>query len=428
MQRSAVVRAIQVTCPHCGARLKVGDGDVVSCEYCGTASRVQRRTMFLERVKPPPPVTHHRPVQIAIQTKTRTPLVILLFSLALPAAISGFVIYQVQRATSQAMGTASSGGPRGYVRPEDRPPTWQGMKSELIADVNADGTPDIIGRGRQVHRGDVVHVMALDGKTGATRWLSDPIGTYSDTYQGPLALAGDMVVFGSKRGDVQAFSVATGARLWRTSLTERVKYFCAGDDATIVALTNDNLLRPLGRKDGGQGPATKATTPRRSAHDAPLCKQLPSDDDDTPFPRHRASIDSALQRRLGVYADKLAEGPGGRVLGAARSTGTRVTQLIALDDKNQERWRVLAANSELGAEGPPQHLVVGDHAVCAMYNEGKTQVACFAMADGSRLWDGEAPSFASGLTALGPSLLVRSHRGLEVRDMATGKVLWKLER
>jgi hypothetical protein len=61
---------------------------------------------------------------------------------------------------------------------------------------------------------------------------------------------------------VQAFAITSGARLWTTSLPERVKYFCAGGDATILALTNDNMLRPLGRKDGGRAPRRRPNLAR----------------------------------------------------------------------------------------------------------------------------------------------------------------------
>ncbi len=48
------MKAIQVTCPNCGAKLKVDEASsLVTCEYCGTASTIQRRTRILERVVPP---------------------------------------------------------------------------------------------------------------------------------------------------------------------------------------------------------------------------------------------------------------------------------------------------------------------------------------------------------------------------------------
>ena len=284
------MRAIQVTCPHCGARLSAGSAEVVTCEYCGTESRVQRRSRVFERVMPPPPATN-RPVQIAVQARSKAPLVILLFAVLLPVAIAAFVVFSVVRQTRHAVSTISklstgSTAATPYVKPEDRPPTWQGSDGAIIYDVNHDGTPDLLGRGRQVNRGDIIRVIALDGATGKTLWQTEPVGTYTQTYQSPLALAGDVVVMAGDTGTVQAFAAATGARLWSSTTPERVTTFCSGEGDAIVALGADDMLRPLARADGAIGTATRLPGKPDPFAKRPPCTLLPSDRD-TPFLRGR---------------------------------------------------------------------------------------------------------------------------------------------
>src|SRR5690606_20111767 len=128
---------------------------------------------------------------------------------------------------------------------------------------------------------------------------------------------------------------------------------------------------------------------------------------------------------LGVHPGTPVRGPGGRVFGATRATGTRVTMLVALEDDSRERWSILVSADPLGAEGQPRYVVVGERETCAVYSQrSQTRIACFSLADGARIWDEPAPAALQGLQHMGSSLLVLSHRGIEVRDIASGAVRW----
>jgi outer membrane protein assembly factor BamB len=388
---------------------------------------------MLERVLPPPPATN-RPLQIAVQARSKLPLVIVLCGVLIPVAITTFVVFAAARKTRQIVSTVTSlsKSPKTpktpYVKPEDRPPSWQGTDGAIILDVNHDGTPDIIGRGRQVNRGDIIRVIALDGSTGRPLWQSEPIGTYTATYQAPLALAGTLIVVANDAGKVQAFAVSTGANVWSTTTPERVKAFCSGEGDAIIAVGADNMLRPLARADGTIGNATPAPTSRDPFRKRAPCTKLPSDDE-TPFQRAKdAGVDYKLQKKLGVFAVAILESPGGRVMGGARNSGTRVTTLIGLGEHDTEKWRVATSKQPLTTDGAPVYMAITDRDVCATFTEsGHYRLACFALADGAPLWDADAPTFISGLQAAGRSLLVTTNRGLEVRDIETGAKRWQME-
>ncbi len=396
---------------------------------------------MLERVKPPPDA-RNRPQHIAIQTKSKVALGILILVIGLPLVGAAIAVYTAVTKTrdvaerafsfsttqkSQATAKANVATTSTYVVPEDRPPSWQGTNQAIIVDINKDGTPDVIGRGRQVNRGDIITVLALDGATGATRWQSDPVGTYTETYRSPLTLVGELFLFATDAGEVTAFDVATGTKKWSVALPERISYFCSTPTGEPGAVTADDMLRTLGRTDGAPGTATQL--PKQGADNDSKCKRGMSDGQlGTPRRPRSGAIDTSLQRKLDVYADSVVEGPGGRVLGATPNKGTRVTTLIAIDDKNNERWRVRAAKNNLAAEGPPRVMVVGDKEVCAIYFESsKGMISCFSMADGTRLWDAEVPTFVSGLVLAGRGLLVTGHQGITMRDLATGSVRWQVE-
>ena len=85
------------------------------------------------------------------------------------------------------------------------------------------------------------------------------------------------------------------------------------------------------------------------------------------------------------------------------------------------------AADPLGAEGAPRQVVVGDREVCMIYYSTEYRLACFAMADGKRLWDQASPAFANGLTMVGRSLVLSTSRDLRVIDLETGAPRWALD-
>jgi outer membrane protein assembly factor BamB len=418
------LKAIQVTCPNCGARLRVGEtSTVVRCEYCGTDSTVQRRTAILERVMTPPVMTY---TPVAVQRHSRAWIISLLFGLLLPLVIAGLVIWTTASKARQAFIQSSSNKPA-PAAPVRQSLKWQGTASVLIADVNGDGKPELIGRGREVLKGDIVRLIALDLATGALKWQSDPLGTYSETYRGLLGVDGDMIVYTTEGGEVRSFSVTDGKLRWRVQLDERVKELCAGTASELVLVTADDMIRSIARSDGKPTKSEKSKK-QRSFRSHACAQSLPTDAQ-TPFALHKetSEVPSALERKLDLDLDTIADGPGGRVAGGQKKKGTHVTTLVGLDDANTERWRTTASETPLGSEGAPRSLTVGDDAACIVYYGHEYRMGCFATADGKRLWDDAAPSFFEGLIAIGDTLVMTTHRQLEVRDIHTGKIRWALE-
>ena len=423
------MKAILVTCPHCGGRVQVvGASEEVRCEYCGTSSRVQRRTRVFERVLPPPAVG---PKSIAVQRHNPKVLLGVIFSFTIPlvsAAVIGVMIKRnVDRATSAVATTTATQARRAEV------PEWQGTDGVIVADVDGNGTLDLIGRSRRVQAGDVVKVIALDGATGKPLWESEPLGTYAETHLGTLARAGDQLLFASPRAEVRAFALATGAARWKTTLDDRVERFCDGGADAVIALGVDEVARPLRRADGAPA-GTTAEAPAPGARGNPRaqpCAALPTDGRTAWVSDRR---DHVLGSKHGVSFTELASGPGGRVLAGTRSKGTGVATLVALDDASEERWRVLIPKDPLGSlERSAPAVVVSDLEVCAAYYaESVTKpmrVACFALADGARLWDLEVGGRSlRALVPVGRALAVSSIAALELYDLPTGKVRWRFLR
>jgi len=74
------------------------------------------------------------------------------------------------RAWACAPPRASVGASRPGPAAEEAKPSWAGS-APLVADIDGDGTPDLIGRARRVLPEDRITLVAVDGATG-TRWTS----------------------------------------------------------------------------------------------------------------------------------------------------------------------------------------------------------------------------------------------------------------
>ena len=414
------MKAIRVTCPNCGATLRVAEAaTTASCEYCGIASSVMKRSKILERVISPSQSSMPR----AVQRHSRAWLGFVLFTILTPLLLTGVCVATSMRRDQERREAIVNASPRApVVKPADRPPDWQGTDNVLVADADGNGAPELIGRGRRVNAGDIINLMSVDLATGKTRWIGDELGTYGDSYRGVLVLDGDHIYF-SHRGELRAYTATAGKLLWKMQLDENVKYFCAGDDAsTVNAIGADDVIRPFKRADGAL--LAKRDAPKANSHQD-ICPRLPNDEV-APFEQQKAAFenDGKLNKKLDIWVDVVVRGPGGRVVGASRAKGTHITMLVALDENDNERWRQTASPDGLGAEGAPRKIVVGDQETCIIYYGKTYTTACFAMADGKRVWDAETPPFFEGLLIVGRSLIVTGNE-IRVHDLDTGRLRWK---
>jgi len=412
------MNAVQVRCPQCGATLRAGDDARVICEYCGTEAHVQRRSRVRDRVIAPP-VRLPDGARIATQIK-RASWVFTGIVFGVIAIVMGAITCVMNRAVEQAKVKASTRG-GGTTPSPGRFLSWEGTSGggALIADADGDGDLDAIGRCRELGNADAVSLIALDGATGATLWETPKLGTYIETYQGSLALAGDTLLFASDRAEITAYSLA-GARLWSATMPERVKHFCAGG----TALGTDGVARPLRTVEAATAPTSGE------------CVMLPHDHHGGDLTVKREDPSYELYQPLGLGTAQLVVGPtGARVLSGDRAKGTRVARLIAIDELGKERWSTDVPIDPFAAEeGKADLVVVGADVTCAVYeliaSGAMPRLVCFTLADGARRWDVELldDSVLEGLAITDLGVMVSMWGLLEVRDPADGKLRWKYGR
>ncbi len=206
----ATVDAVRVRCPECGATCQA-DGDVVTCAYCGTRSRVQRRTAFLQRkiALPPDPTS-----RVAVQQRQVWKTVL---SIALPILVAAAILGAMAYAISTKV-------------------AWLGEQT-VIADVDGDGTSDAIGIQRSLLP-DRMRLVALSGRDGHAIWSTPSLGGYSEVVRDRYTVIGAALVLRTER-TLEGYALATGAKRWTITPTAAVDAVCAGPSATLgLVVTN----------------------------------------------------------------------------------------------------------------------------------------------------------------------------------------------
>lgn len=429
------MNVIQVKCPNCAARLAVAAGaDSVDCEYCHTRSAVQRRSRMFQIPVKVPDAGH-----VARQTINRAIVAIVIVSTVGFLALMAFFIWRANRqadasaeahrkrvhdainqSVNEQLGKAQAiFGDKVVIRTPGEPSggrmEWLGLGQTIVADVDGDKVVDAVGRVRYSADGARCHIAAFSGTTGRKIWESPTLGSYTETYQGRLALLGDLLLFADPGGSITAYRTSDGTRVWAAEIGERTERMCrAGDDVLLEAA--DHRWHKIARATGARTDGTAIKT----------CAALPNDDE---------KGDAAVTRENGyhikvegVHMREIFRRGDGATFGIGyRSPGTAVPILVRVEGKGAA-WKVeVPATNPLDVSHPSVFTATEDRA-CVVYEPGAgaPRLTCFD-AGGSRQWDAEIAKGTTivlrGLTAAGDKLFLSSWGHLQVFDLATGRRL-----
>jgi hypothetical protein len=434
----------------------------VQCSYCGTHSRIQHRTRFLERkieLPPPPPQERHMPV-----AEQRHGLKwILSITSFFPLLIAGAVTYFTLESTGglKSIGNAIDQAKQA-VSLQDRW-SYAGDGSALLYDVNGDGNGDIIGPIRYVQNNDSYHIAAFDGQTGSKLWESERFGTHDDMIAGRTGMHGDYIVQPDSRGNISGFAVHTGERLWKVSMGEQLREMCAPGDIpdgnashTYLALgLKDKKWKSLNLADGAFTPLEARP---KDCHAIAMHVRRGQ-------PGHQYASDSRKRKppKLNIEGMsvkdslELAFEPGRHLLIGQKTPGTAIPMLALIHsseldepdpaDSNKKKRRKKSPKprlivdwvSELPAldplsvkEGAPKLVAMNSNYVAAIYEpkQGNPRVVGFSREGGRRLWDTVLPdnsSYALRALDIGKTRVYVSHWGrLDAFDASNGEFVFSL--
>jgi outer membrane protein assembly factor BamB len=223
------MKVVAPVCPGCGAPLVVRrQQTTVTCGYCALVSTIERDK--------PPPNPEERKVQ-TVYVPNATPVlgfvVLAVSGLGILLGVGAAALKDhLNRGTSRIAAVADRGVHAPQLLFLDRP---------MLADANADGHVDVVGR---CGVGGVLDqdVMAMfDGKTGARLWVGALMTKDQLALEALRAVAGDKLVIVDKLGKVQAYHLASGKPAWTSSVPDQAAVVCQSDSELVIKAKDESL-------------------------------------------------------------------------------------------------------------------------------------------------------------------------------------------
>ncbi|MBN1204585.1 MAG: PQQ-binding-like beta-propeller repeat protein [Myxococcaceae bacterium] len=359
-------KARRIKCPHCGANLKIdGSALTVTCEFCGTTSALEGGH---KQSRPAPPVpAASTGARAGVGWETRLKFFV---PMLVGLVVGGYSLARVLPRTVKVVAGMAQ---------------WQGTGSALLLDVNGDGTPEVVGRTRRVQSGDTVTVSAFDATSGKRLWESPAIGTYSTTYQQPLAAADTLLLAADDLGQVFGIRRANGEQAFAVNLGEPVKAFCRGEGGALVALTTDGNRRAL---DPAKGTASFIN---RETSCEPLVNDAAGDGE---FVSDRIDLSRSRPRVPGMHVKGVLAVETAQVVVGTRGPGRAIPVAARVEDKAVIWMTVLPEQPALARDEPPALALATQDGAFALYEsrDDGARLVRLNLADGGRVWDVEVPT------------------------------------
>ncbi len=417
------MRAISMKCPNCAAGLEASEAaHTITCKYCGTQSRIQHRTRFLERkvqMPPPPPAERRMPVA---QQKHGLGWIVSIVTL-LPLITGGAVLYTTMKQTGGLRKLSNAVSDVADTITGDSPMLYAGMGNALLHDVDGDGHRDVISLVRYVQNNDSYHLAAFDGLTGHKHWESERFGNHNDATAGTTALHHSTIVQSDSRGNISGFSAGDGVRLFKVSLGEKLAGLCADSKSSLAVHLKDKKWKSMDL-------ATGEFTPLSGKPEG--CARIATGEEHGQVDVDYSQDKRGHTRKVKVEGMKIRETvaflnqPGRYVALGHKSSGTRVPMIAYFHDSkldvpaeapeqassNKKKRRktsrkkshgpkytvdwssTLPALDPLGVkEGAPELVVANSQCVASVYvpKKDSPHVVCFDPVSGDRKWDSKLP-------------------------------------
>lgn len=413
-----MARIVDTRCPRCGAPLPIQPGmDSVSCQYCGARSLIDRGR---KPTTAPIPQGMHV-VRVAPPTSNVAAFTVLgvVFSMVVAGAVAGFVAMRAPATSSAGARPLLGVGPKTHFK--DRP---------MLADVNGDGAPDVIGKS-SVPAGEE-WIAAYDGRDGKQVWKTAALTKEATGHEARRAVVLDRVISIDGLGKAQAYDLRTGAPAWSVSLGEKPKRVCQGNGVIVVETVDDakHGLEPASgkRRELAKDAACKPV-PSSIADEAPGYRLVSwSDFDELGLP--------ALHDVEGMSAHRalVPSGPGPRFMLGRRSKGSQV-RMVAAVDKKKVLWKDVVPGVDpltTRAMGTEEAAYEGGLLVVPYdmndHSQG-TRLACFDGAAGKRLWDVQVhkrSQVSSGISVSANDVFFATWTAVYVISLKTGQLRYMI--
>lgn len=409
-----MARIVDTRCPRCGAPLPIQPGmDAVTCQYCGARSLIDRgrkpttapapQGMHVVRVAPPSGNAAAVTVTAAVA------------GMVVAGAVAGVVALGASGGSGAGARPLLGAGPRTYF--SDRP---------MVADVNGDGAPDVIGKS-SIPAGEA-WIAAYDGRDGKPIWRTAALAKDATTHEARRAVVLGRVISVDALGKAHAYDLRTGTPSWSVPLGEKARRVCQGSGVIVVETVDDvkhGLDPASGTKRALAKDAACTSVPSSSKEEAPGYQLVGwADFDELGLPRSHELDGMSVNRAL------VASGPGPRFLLGSRSKGSRIGMVAAVDRK-KVLWETVVPGVDpltTKASGVDEAAYQGGLLVVPydMKDHGEgTRLACFDGGTGARLWDVQIHKKSQVLLGISTSandVFYATWTALYVFSLKTGKL------
>ncbi|WP_437298425.1 outer membrane protein assembly factor BamB family protein [Sorangium sp. So ce426] len=413
-----MARIVDSRCPRCGAPLPIQPAmDAVTCQYCGARSLIDRGR---KPTTAPIPQGMHV-VRVAPPSSNAAGVVVMSVVMAMVVAggAAGAFMFSGSGPSKGRSSPLLGIGPKTYF--SDRP---------MLADVNGDGAPDVIGKSN-VPAGEE-WIAAYDGRDGKPIWRTAALTKDAANHEARRAIVSGRLIAIDALGKAQAYDLRTGTPSWSALLGEKARRLCQGDGVIVVETVDD--------AKHGLDPATGQ---RRELAKNAACKAVPSSiQEEAPgyrFARWHEFDELGLPgsnevEGMSVSAAIIPSGPGPRFLLGARSKGSRVGMVAAVDKKKVLWTTVVPGVDPLTTKATGVEVGAYEGGFLAVPYDMKdlregTRLACFEAATGKRLWDVQVhkkSQTSAGIAISANDVFFASWTALYVFSLKTGQLRYMI--
>lgn len=318
----------------------------------------------------------------------------------------------------------------------------------LVADVDGDGTADVVAAIATTDADRSQHYAAFSGRDGHELSRTPAV---SDRNGAVTAVVARRLISASRAGQLTGYGLANGSQQWTTALGARATAFCSAKNSeTLVVATDERRQLAIDLTTGRQSetkdpcnvPITRAGNnddPRdRHDYDAPPGTESYRCGGVTVMGSQNYTVPDQCLVRARIDTDRLDGFIGHRLWKieqnwlafGIRNPGARVP-MVALVSRGKISWKAaLPLDNPLEAqEGSPRFAGLATNLIVLAYASEKDRrpfVTAFAVADGTRRWHVALPEGTKNISSLATSanrVFIRAEKQLLLLDASNGQLV-----
>lgn len=387
-------------CPNCHAPLPVKpNATVLQCQYCGNEVLVKKTQYHQAPAQPPaqagPPMNIRDAVNLAHQLGNVKPYKVNPLFFILPiVVVMGGVGFAVYMGIKQQRKAQSKVAEIHKAATDPDKTSWVPYGRPIAADLNDDGTDDLIVLGMFYNDDQKVYMVAVDGATQKRLWKQGDFGDVSNdnaNTRTKFIRAGSSIALVDAKANARVFDLKTGRELRSVALSDKADWICRypDDDTKVWIEVSDKAHVDLDIATAQTTPAPNRPphcpkwSTRNDCPDAAGAQCVPKYDDD-----HKKQVPEPE----GMYVQFALRDAKALVAFGYKQPGTGYPMLAGVSaDGKKLTWKrrvVEDVNRSVSTSRQHEQADVGNGIAYTIYEESdQHHLIAVNAADGKTRWD-----------------------------------------